>query len=142
VEIARADNVLRVPNSALRLRPSAEALAALGRPALEERGTPAEGGHERKAVDTSGGGAAQPHGDVWVMVEGQLTSIPVRIGITDGTRTAVFTRALVEGTPVVTSISDDVPVASTTSTSPLLPSFRGRGAGGARGARNPPPSGR
>jgi HlyD family secretion protein len=141
VEIARAADVLRVPNSALRVRPSADVLAAFGRPALEDRETPTAGAHERQAVDTSGA-AAGPHGEIWLLVDGYLTSIPVRIGITDGTRTAIFARTLGEGTNVVTGISGDVTVAPPTSTSPLLPSFRGRGAGGARGTGTAPPSGR
>lgn len=143
VEIARAADVLRVPNSALRARPSPDVVAALAPPGREDRETSTSGEHER-AADTSGGGTGRPDGEVWLLVDGYLTSIPVRIGITDGTRTVVFARTLAEGAAVVTSISDDVPVAES-STSPLLPSFRSRGAGGAgrtRGNENAPPSGR
>jgi HlyD family secretion protein len=142
VEIARAADVLRVPNSALRVRPSTDVVAALAPAAREDRETPTSGAHERGVVDASGSGTEQPHGEIWLLVDGYLTSIPVRIGITDGTCTAVFARTLAEGAPVVTSISDDVPVAPPSSTSPLLPSFRGRGAAGARGTGKAPSSGR
>jgi hypothetical protein len=67
-----------------------------------------------------------------------LDRIPVSVGISDGTRTAVFSRTLTEGAQVVTSISGDAAVAPAPSTSPLLPTFRGRGSGN-RGGSTPPP---
>jgi HlyD family secretion protein len=132
VEIARATDVLRVPNAALRVRLSAEALAALGHSVETPRDEAASGDRYRTADTVERTAADRAAADVWVMADGRLSRLHVAVGITDGTRTAVYSPALAEGAAVVTSIaSESSPV--TTSTSPLLPAFRGRGAG-ARGA--------
>jgi HlyD family secretion protein len=131
VEIARATAVLRVPNSALRVRPSEDVLAAFGRQGDDGEEMPTSGSHG--ATD-----AARVHGEIWISEEGGLRRIPVSVGISDGTRSAVFSRILTEGDHVVTGISGEGPAATTTSTSPLLPAFRGRGAG-TRGGGTPPP---
>jgi len=111
VEIDRSDDVLRVPNAALRLRPPVEVQAPNG-----ERHGPA----------------------VWTPVDGRLARISVRVGLTDGAYTAVFSEGLSEGTDVVTGITADAVDIPAASASPLLPS-RGRGAGGGgAGATRPP----
>jgi HlyD family secretion protein len=132
VEIARANGVLRVPNAALRVRPSAEVLAALGQPEAAEPkssgdwpGTPA--GSATAAPREPDGGA---HGQVWVMTDGRLTRVPVRLGVSDGSATAVLGGRLDEGTEVVTGLSGNASTAPPSTTSPLLPS-RGRGPGAA-----------
>ena len=108
IEIARASDVLRVPNAALRIRPEGQIGAGSG--------------------SGSGRGAA-----VWVRVNGQLQRVPVRPGITDGTVTAVDAYELAEGAAVVTSINSGASTPATPNTSnPLLP-FGGRGRGGAGG---------
>jgi HlyD family secretion protein len=133
IEVARASDVLRVPNAALRVKPSAEALAALGQPA--------ESAREAVPRDRSRAGAEgwpdHKGGEVWVVTNGRLTRVQVGVGITDGTRSAVYSPAIAEGAVVVTSIPGEV--AAPASTSPLLPAFRGRGAGG-RGASGAPQS--
>jgi hypothetical protein len=73
-----------------------------------------------------------------MLAGGRLARVPVRVGITDGTRTAVFSRAIAEGELVVTSLSGNAPAVQSTSTSPLLPAFRGRGAGSSRGTGGGP----
>ena len=138
VEIARASDVLRVPNAALRVRPAPDVLAAIGEhPAGEARATTGE--RETEAVDAHGlAGQASP-AEVWVLAGGRLARVPVRAGITDGARTAVFSRGLAEGAQVVTGITGDAPPAPASSTSPLLPAFRGRGAGGRGTGGGTPP---
>jgi HlyD family secretion protein len=135
VEIARASDVLRVPNSALRVRPSPEVLATLGQ-AAEPGEEPTSGGGDHGVIAVDRGSVEHRRAEVWVVVEGRLSRIPVAAGITDGTRTAVFSAALAEGAVAVTSIAGESPVAPT-STSPLLPAFRGR-ATGARGSGGTP----
>ena len=72
---------------------------------------------------------------------GKLTRVAVRLGVTDGRRTAVYSDALTEGMQVLTSIATSPAAApSSSSTSPLLPPMRGRGAG--TGARGNQPAGR
>jgi HlyD family secretion protein len=114
VEIARAEDVLRVPAAALRLRPSAAVSSAQGQRAE----SPDHGPH------------------VWVVDDGRLTRVPVTTGVSDGTRVAVTSPALREGAAVVTSIAGDS-AGAPASTSPLLPAFRGRGPG-ARGTGGAP----
>jgi HlyD family secretion protein len=113
VEIARASNVLRIPNAALRLRPSEEVLTAL------------------RAKDSGDRQAG-----VWVSEKGHLARVPVQVTITDGTVTAMAGGALREGAQVVTAVTS--PSSAGATSSPLLP-FGGRG--GARGG-TPRPSGR
>ena len=141
VEIARASDVLRVPNSALRVRPSPEVLAALGEHPTAAGEAATSGDRDRAPVDVSSLPGTTSRAEVWVLMDGRLRRVPVRIGITDGTRTAVASRALAEGAPVVTSITGEAPAAPATSTSPLLPAFRGRGTG-ARGTGGVPPQSR
>jgi HlyD family secretion protein len=118
VEVARATDVLAVPNPALRVRRAPEVVATTG---------------ERT-------GEAASHGEIWVLVEGTLERVPVRVGVSDGTRSAVFSPALAEGMKVVTAITGETPGPPAATTSPLLPSFRGRGASGSRRSGAPPAS--
>jgi HlyD family secretion protein len=111
IEIARATAVLRVPNAALRVRPPSTAVA----PAGED----------------------SPRGRVvWLVAEGGLHAIPVRVGISDGSYSAVEGESLSEGAQVVTSIATGSSSGETQGTSPLLP-FGGRVPGGGRGGQRP-----
>jgi HlyD family secretion protein len=58
VEIARSSNVLRIPNGALRFRPTAEMYAALGQPAPEPG--PGRGGDGRRGGPMGGAAATVP----------------------------------------------------------------------------------
>jgi hypothetical protein len=108
VEIARANNVLRLPTAALRLRPSEDVLKALG------------------AKDS-----ADRHPAVWVFEDGTLDRVPVQVTITDGTVTAMASGALREGARVVTAITS--PSTTGPASSPLLPFGRGGARGGPPG---------
>jgi HlyD family secretion protein len=128
VTTARLENVLRVPNAALRYRPSSESGAngnGTGSRRARDAGVEAQG--------PSGGGAdggvssdreynPARTGRVYVLRDGQPTPVLVRIIATDGTNTAVEARELQEGTEVVT---DEVSEGATAA----VPSG---GAGGAR----------
>lgn len=113
IEVARATAVLRVPNAAMRVRPSDQVLAALhGRPLATGRGTA-----------------------VWTFTDGALRQVPVHTGLVDASHTAIADGPLAEGDSVVTSIVGGMPTVAT-ATSPLLPAGRGRGgiaSGGRRG---------
>jgi len=143
VEVARSADVLRVPNAALRIRPSAEVFTALQqpRPASATGGgtPPPEPRSAGRPVGTEATRATDAQ--LWVLVEGRLEAAPVRIGITDGTRTAVLGGGLEDGAQVVTKIELPKAATTSTSTSPLLPS-RGRGAGGAGSSTRPTTTGR
>jgi HlyD family secretion protein len=126
IEIARADDVLRVPASALRFRPP----SADG----QEDATRAA----RNSTPQGPSRADRPH-RVWVWADGALQPRRVETGLSDGTMTAITGGDLAEGAVVVTGTGDTTPrAAASTTTSPLLP-FGGRGGGrapgGAGGAR-------
>jgi HlyD family secretion protein len=124
IEIERAEDVLRVPNAALRVRPSAAVFAALGQSPPESLAGAAGAAVSR--------GRAGP-GQVWVLTDAGLEGVSVHVGISDGINTAVVSDALQEGTQVVTGIVEQSSTATTTSgTSPLLP-FGGRPPGAGRG---------
>lgn len=82
VEVARKDNVLRVPAAAIRFKPTAEQLVAMN--AQPADGTP------------------QPR--VWQVSADGAVGVPVRTGISDGVWTEVIDASFAEGTPVVTQV--------------------------------------
>jgi HlyD family secretion protein len=90
VETARRDNVLRVPAAALRFKPTAELLTALG-PGKVDPGTNQPGGRD---VNT-----------VWV-ADDTLHPVRVRTGATDGTLTEVESDQLREGARIATRAVD------------------------------------
>ena len=106
VEIARADEVLRVPGAALRFQPTDEVFAMLGQ-------TPPAGG-----TVTPGRSRG-----VWVLESGQLRRVPVRTGLGDGVLIAVLEGTLEPDARVVTSAAAQVAAgtAAGTASSPLLP---------------------
>jgi HlyD family secretion protein len=140
IETARADNVVKVPNAALRFRPTDEVVDALGQKAPEPRQRP-QGQSTRGAQGETvgprrdrGEGGTQPAA-VWVLEQSMLKRVPVEVGISDGTQTALVSGDVAAGTRVVTGTS--TPAATTApapSGSPLLPAGRrglgGRGGGG------------
>jgi HlyD family secretion protein len=114
VQVAKRLQALRVPNLALRFRPSAEQLAALG--VTTGTTTPAPGT------------AKGPKGaSVWRSVGSSLERVPVEVGITDGSFTEILGGALKADDRVVTAIAAaSASTARTTTASPLT-------GGGARG---------
>ncbi len=91
---ARAENALKVPNSVLRLRPSAETLTQLRLPTPE---------------------AGKPQ--LYVLADGKLKAVTVTYGISDGKFTAIASGDLREGDRVVSRFIAQAP-ASSTSTQP------------------------
>ena len=109
IEIARADDVLIVPNAATRFQPEAQAA-----------GTPARRGNR-----------------VWTLRDGQLQPVRIETGITNGTATAVVGGQLQEGTQVVTGVvAANQSAGSASSASPLIPRRPGgnRQGGAGRGS--------
>ena len=104
VEIARADDVLKVPTSALRFTPSTET-----------------GNDARRA-----GRGQNNQGRVWILEDEMPKAVPVTVGISDGATTTIG-GPLAEGTRVVTGTAAQA-TNTTQSTSPFIPQRRG-GAG-------------
>ena len=143
IETGRADDVIKVPNAALRFRPTQEAFEALGQKVPEPRQRPqgqsAQGQPERgPQAGTDGqprdrGNGTGQRNAVWVLAQNTLKRVPVQVGLSDGTQTALTSGDLTPGTRVVTGVS--TPSASTDaapSGSPLIPTGR-RGFGGGGG---------
>jgi HlyD family secretion protein len=111
IEIARADDVLKVPVSALRFTPDT-------------------------ADEASSGSGGRNGGRVWVLAEEEPRAVPVQVGISDGTTTAITEGSLSEGTRVITGVADSTTPAASQSSSPFFPQRRGRGnASRGQGAR-------
>jgi len=91
---------------------------------------------QQRAQRQSGSdGAARAGGPVriWVLNDGRLAPVPVRVGISDGANIEISSSDLKEGAQVVTGLATQSAAASPATGSPLLP-FGGRGFGGNRGA--------
>jgi HlyD family secretion protein len=125
VEVARADDALRVPNAALNFRPTAELFAALGQQVPEGRAVRSEGGFSRRT--------GRP--GVWVLRDGRLRRVPVETSTSDGAFTAIVGGDLREGEQVVTGQAAQT-AATSASRSPLLP----QRPGGTRGGQGTRPS--
>jgi len=143
IEIARAEDTLRVPTAALRFQPSEEVFEAL-RTKHPAAGRGSEGGLEgppASGPQTRAGAARRDNGDtdaqrgaVWVLSQDTLERVPVQVGISDGAQTAVISPELAPGTLVVTGMSAPATtVSSAPAGSPLLPTGRRFGGGGSSG---------
>jgi HlyD family secretion protein len=97
--VERAAGVFRVPNAALRFRPTDDMKAAV----LEERGGDRVRGEER---GERGSGERASRALLWTVDSGgRVGTIPVREGITDGQYTAVTGEGLEEGMQVVAAVT-------------------------------------
>ncbi len=96
-EVGRRQDVLLVPNAALRWAPRSRrlALAAGGAPEA------VAGASGKEAGQVRGGGAAASRGTVWVPEGDRLRPLQVHVGLTDGVWTEVSGKGLSEGLPVV-----------------------------------------
>jgi HlyD family secretion protein len=138
VEIARADNVLRVPSVALRFEPPADAVASPAEAAVPPADEADADGPSRARSGAGGftpgaaagradgsrerGGVVGRPGRVWVLENGQLRAVRVRTGLTDGMTTAVLGDSLGDETEVVTGVAAARTTAtSPSSSSPLIP---------------------
>jgi HlyD family secretion protein len=145
VEIARADDVLRVQNAALRFQPPADAVqprtpVADGAPASSGQPDAAPAARQRRNAEGEGAPRERANGErggrVWVLSNGQLQPIRVRTGISDGMTTAIVGGELTEDAQIVTGIAATQTAARPSSGSPLIPqrpgSNRQQGGGNAQ----------
>lgn len=96
----RRDNVLRVPNAALRFNPSA--FTGPKKPVTM-------GFAPAKATQASGnkGGLVQHRDDkIWVLENGKPKAIPVKIGVTDGQFTEISGEGLSENMDILVGVED------------------------------------
>jgi len=141
VQIAHANDVVRVPNTALRFKPTAEMFKAFAQPVPAEAAAPpvavaplvaaappvavapppvvvaAAPARAVATAQTSGAAGAMidrrfkslprqsSAGQVWVFEDHQLRSVPLQLGITDGTWTELTAGSLQAGDQLVTTVS-------------------------------------
>lgn len=121
-----AEDVLMVPNGALRFRPTNAMLAASGADTLGQ-------------ADARAGGA---RATLWYLDQKQqLVSIAVQTGLTDGQRTVVTGPGLEAGMRVIVGSSSAAAATNATGTSSPFQSTQPRGPGGGPGGGGPPPPG-
>jgi HlyD family secretion protein len=82
VEVARRDDVLRVPAAAMRFKPTTAMLEALGATAPAPKGS-----------------------TVWQENGETITAVPIKAGVSDGTWTELIEGSLTEGSKVVTRVA-------------------------------------
>jgi HlyD family secretion protein len=146
VQIWRADNVLAVPNEALKFRPTRAVFEAFGQVSpgtvrladLAGRGTPTVVPAVRPtnitaATTIDGMFALEPppnaDAEVWFIDDQHhLRSVPVKVGLTNGVVTQVLSGDIALGERLVTKITLSGPAGGPTSGNPLMPGrFGGRG---------------
>jgi HlyD family secretion protein len=113
VEVARRNGVLRIPNAALRFRPTTEMFAALEQPRPTEN-QPAAG---RRA---------------WLYLDNVLKPVTLGLGITDGINTEMLSGGLEAGAMLATGVVATAPRASTAggTANPLMGPQRSTGGPG------------
>ncbi|MGE0594383.1 MAG: efflux RND transporter periplasmic adaptor subunit [Vicinamibacterales bacterium] len=90
---------------------------------------PGAGGGTRDAPSSDGESAAR--GRLWLVENGILQPVPVRLGISNGAFTEVGGPAVTDGAVVATGATQAAVATAPAASSPLFPQFgRGRGAGG------------
>jgi len=117
-----AEDVLTVPNAALRFRPA-------GATANAKPAATTTSGQQRQR----GNGSRRSATLYTLDANGKLQTIQVQTGITDGTATEIRGNAVKEGMKVIAGTISSTQSAQTTSASPFQQS--GQQQGGARGAR-------
>ena len=99
IVVAQRDNVLKVPNAALRFVPPKSEQGEARQAAIKP--TTREGGGQTMAV-TPG---VAPQRPIWKQEEnGDLSSVAVQTGISDGSWTEIVSEAIVEGDQVIVGI--------------------------------------
>lgn len=147
IRLAERYDVLRVPSVAVRFRPTAAMLAALGgtmpAPAGREGATgarpPSAGGRDAVPDLFSPLETVETAGLVWQYENGVLRAVRVRLGITDETWTELVGPELAEGALVVTGVTLSGATESTggrqqtpATNNPLMGPQRPGGSGGGR----------
>jgi HlyD family secretion protein len=129
IETARADDVLRVPASALRFVPAESLLKEFPSTSPSESASTSLGTGRREQ-------------SVWRLLNGRLEQLPVRVGVSDGANVEIVSDGLSEGASIITGVARSEKteaVAPAASGSPLVPQMPrrpgGANAGGAAQGR-------
>jgi HlyD family secretion protein len=123
VEVAVRDDAMRVPNAALRFRPTPAMFSALNQTPPPAPAPVMAGDGEDEYFLAAGSNANGPgrtidalfnvvnfperDGQVWVYVEGRLQPVAVRVGLSDAQTTELVAGDLREGVELVTNMTVD-----------------------------------
>jgi HlyD family secretion protein len=132
-EVARASDVLSVPNSALRWYPSSAAqVSPAARSSWKpiDAAPPGSAGEQPKAAKskqhTKGATSSKErHGTVWVKDGDYVRPVEVTLGLNDGVSTAVVSNELADGTEVITGETTKAAMAEAQK-NPFLPQIQRR----------------
>jgi HlyD family secretion protein len=104
VHAARSD-VLRIPNAALRFMPAPDVVARLrGEPIKPGAAAPKP---ERRQMRKGGAAEGDPQKRVvWVVRDGKPQSVPIRVGVSDGTVTELVEGTLTVGDALITDVPE------------------------------------
>jgi HlyD family secretion protein len=119
-EVRRRDQVLQVPNAALRWTPTAELIAAGVEPAAQPAARPlaaAAGGG-----DTPAGAATRP-AVLWLADGARVRPLAVRVGLADAAVTEVEGDGLSAGLAVVTGVDAAASAAAGATKNPFTPTL-------------------
>jgi HlyD family secretion protein len=94
---AEKEDVLRIPNAALRFRPSPDLLAAAGTGAGS-----GNAGAARGAKAPARGAETRDQRTIWILRDGKPSGVRIRTGISDGSLTEVTEGEVQPGDPVIT----------------------------------------
>jgi HlyD family secretion protein len=103
IVFAKHDNVMLVPNAALRYKPKLDDASDSSKAAANGNGTnqsPAKGGRRKAAAAEEAGGFGR--GKVFVLQDGKPQLREVKVGITDGKLTEIVSDTLKSGDQVIT----------------------------------------
>jgi HlyD family secretion protein len=134
-----ADNVLAVPNAALRIKPTADMLAAAGlgtqtSTPRDSTGRPASGTTRPAGQTRAGAARSGSGGTLWTIDStGKVKPVRVRTGLTDGQKTEVQSTTLTEGTKVIVSVGAESTAAATSAATTANPFQPQRPGGPGRG---------
>lgn len=132
----RRQDVLMVPNAALRWAPRPDQIAPEARQKPHSR---AESPKRDRSRSHDTGEVAQPRGTIWVEQGKFVRPVRVKIGLTDGQFTEVEGKDLSEGMHVIVSEAvREATSGSSTDRSPLMPQPLGRGGRQGQGSSDSP----
>jgi HlyD family secretion protein len=109
--VSRKSDALKIPNAALRFRPTEDKVQPQAAASGERAGQGGGGGAGRggnragQGARSKGEGSGGREATVYVLRDEKATPVKVRIGITDGASTEVVTDAIKEGEQVVVAMS-------------------------------------
>jgi HlyD family secretion protein len=99
--VAHQEDVLRIPNAALRFRPEGVAVESPEKAKKVASGSQVSDRGKARTGPTSVGNQGRP-GRVWTLApEGKVVSVPIVLGITDGSFSQIISGDLKEGTEVI-----------------------------------------